>query len=185
MLFHYLKNLKHTGALCSSSRHLAEVITRNINLENATNIIEIGPGTGAFTEVILRKNPYAHFLAIEINPKAANKLQARFPNLNIVVDSVEFLPSIMQERNIFQADVIVSGIPWALLNQVAQRKFLQNIYRALKPKGYFATFAYLLPTIGAHRFYKQIYKKRMFSETKKSEVVWDNLPPAFVYYCKK
>lgn len=185
MLPYYLKNPKHTGALCSSSNHLAEVITKNIGIEQASSIIEIGPGIGAFTKVILRKNPNARFFAIEINPKIANKLQKRFPNLDVVVGSVEFLQNIMQERQISYVDIIISGIPWALLSQTVQKEFLQNIYCALKPGGYFATFAYLLPTMGARRFRKRIYKDKMFSEIKKSKIVWDNIPPAFVYYCKK
>ncbi|TLD80045.1 methyltransferase domain-containing protein [Helicobacter sp. MIT 11-5569] len=185
MLHYYLANPKRTGALCSSSNHLAEVITKNIGIEQALNIIEIGPGMGVFTKVILRKNPNAQFFTIEINPKIANKLQTRFPNLDVVLGSVEFLQTIMQDKGMPYADVIVSGIPWALLSQADQKAFLQNIHNALKPGGYFATFAYLLPTIGARRFRKRIYKDKLFSEIKKSKIVWDNIPPAFVYYCKK
>ncbi|WP_297810634.1 methyltransferase domain-containing protein [uncultured Helicobacter sp.] len=186
MLPYYLANPKRTGALCSSSQYLAEMITKNIGIEQASNIIEIGPGMGAFTKVILRKKTdLAQFFAVEINPKIAQKLHKRFPNLDVALGSAEFLETIMQERQMSSADVIVSGIPWALLNQVTQKCILENIYNVLKPGGYFATFAYILPTMGARRFRKIIYGDKIFSEIKRSKIVWNNIPPAFVYYCRK
>lgn len=186
MLHYYLTNPKRTGAICSSSRYLAEMITQNIGIEKASTIIEIGPGMGAFTKVILRKKPdSARLFAVEINPKIAERLHTKFPSLDIALGSAESLQAMMKERQIESADVIVSGIPWALLSKVAQKRILENIYEALKPGGYFATFAYILPTMGAKRFRKRIYGDKIFSEIKKSKIVWNNIPPAFVYYCKK
>lgn len=183
---YYLAHPKRTGAVCSSSKYLAEMITKNIGIEQASNIIEIGPGMGAFTEVILRKkSESAHLFAVEINPKIAEKLHKRFPNLDIALGSAESLQAMMQERQMSSVDVIVSGIPWALLSQATQKCILENIYNTLSPGGYFATFAYILPTLGAKRFQKRIYGDKMFSEIKKSKIVWNNFPPAFVYYCRK
>lgn len=186
MLPYYLTNPKCTGAVCSSSKYLAEVITENIGIEQACNIVEIGPGMGAFTKVILRKKPdSAQFFVIEINTKIANRLHKKFPHLDIALGSAEFLQTMMQERQMPFADVIVSGIPWAFLNQALQQRILENIHNALRTGGIFATFAYILPSAGAKRFRKRIYSKEMFSEIKKSAIVWNNIPPAFVYYCKK
>lgn len=186
MLPYFFQNPKRTGALWSSSKHLAEVITQNIGIEQATHIIEIGPGTGAFTKVILRKKPdTAKFFAVEINPKIAENLRSRFPNLDIAVRNAESLQEMMQERAMPSADVIVSGIPWALLGSAEQRRILESICGALKPGGYFATFAYrFIPSIGGRNFRKKLYSG-IFSDIKKSELVLDNIPPAFVYYCRK
>lgn len=187
MLPYFFQNPKRTGALWSSSKHLAEVITKNIGIEHSSHIIEIGPGTGAFTKVILRKKPdSAKFFAIEINPKIAEDLRVRFPNLDVAVGNAESLQMMMTERKISSADVIVSGIPWALLSSVEQKCLLESICNALKPGGYFTTFAYrFIPSIGGRQFRKKLYEGNFFSEVKKSELVLDNIPPAFVYYCRK
>ena len=186
MLPYFFQNPRRTGALWSSSQHLAEVITSNIGIEQAAHIIEIGPGTGAFTKVILRKKPdTATFFAIEINPKIAKNLRQHFPSLDIAVSNAETLQEMMQERGMPTADVIISGIPWALLSSSEQGRILQSICNALRPGGYFATFAYrFIPSIGGRGFRKKLYSG-IFSDIKKSELVLDNIPPAFVYYCRK
>lgn len=185
MLLYYLKNPKQTGTLCSSSKRLSHVITENVALECASNIIEIGPGMGVFTQAILNKKASdAKLFVVEINPKIVENLHHKFPHLDIAEGSAEFLAQMMAERNMSSADVIISGIPWALLGVREQTKILKSIYNALSVGGYFATFAYRLPTPGARRF-RKLLCKMMFSEIEVSKNVWQNIPPAFVYYCKK
>ena len=89
----------------------------------------------------------------------------------------------MQNKQIAQFDVVVSGIPWRLLKAKEQDILLKNIHHSLKNGGYFSTFAYILPTPKTILFRKKLQK--YFSHIKTSKVVWNNLPPAFVYYCKK
>jgi phosphatidylethanolamine/phosphatidyl-N-methylethanolamine N-methyltransferase len=61
--------------------------------------------------------------------------------------------------------------------------FLDEMMKALKPGGRFVTFAYLhgllLPS--AQRFADLL--PQYFSSVTKSDIVWLNLPPAFVYRC--
>ncbi len=184
MLLHYIKNPKRTGAVCSSSKRLSNIITENIGIENASNIIEIGPGLGVFTKYILsKKQKDCVFFAVEINENLAKNLCRKIKDIDVEVGSAEFLESMMKKRNMQYADVIVSGIPWALLSRVEQDRILQSIYKALKPGGYFATFAYVIPTLHAKNFKKKIFYT--FNSVKTSNVIWSNIPPAFVYYCKK
>lgn len=88
--YEYLKNPKQIGAFCSSSQKLGFVMTQNINLRQANYIVEIGPGTGVFTENILKyKNKKAQFFAIEINKNMADKLKRKIVNLDIEIGSAE------------------------------------------------------------------------------------------------
>ncbi|NDJ26484.1 SAM-dependent methyltransferase [Campylobacter sp. MIT 12-5580] len=183
-IYRYVRHPKQVGALCSSSGKLAFIITENIGLKEADNIVEIGAGTGAFTKQILKKKKNeANFFAIEIDQKMAQKLQERFENLDIEVNSAYHLKEFMQKRNIKSLDTIVSGIPWALLKPKEQERLLNVLYESLSEGGYFSTFAYVLPTLAARRFKKQLFS--LFKEVKISKIVWQNIPPAFVYYCKK
>lgn len=184
MLLHYIKNPKTTGAVCSSSKQLSRAMLKNIEIENAENIIEIGPGLGAFTRYIINnKKQNSIFFAVEINSKIANNLHKKFHGLDIEIGSAKFLESMMKKRNMQYADIIVSGIPWALLSIKEQRVILRSIYKALKPGGYFTTFAYIIPTPHAKWFKKRVF--HTFGDVKTSNIIWQNIPPAFVYYCKK
>ena len=89
----------------------------------------------------------------------------------------------MRNKDIQHLDVIVSGIPWSLLKSKEQDLLLKNIHQALKKGGSFSTFAYVLPTPKALSFKKKL--RKYFSHVKTSPIIWNNLPPAFVYYCKK
>lgn len=182
--YEFLKNPKQIGAFCSSSKKLSFAMTQNIDLHQANNIIEIGPGTGIFTENILKcKNEKAQFFAVEINKNMANKLRKKIANLDIEIGSAENLPYFLNQREIAYADAIVCGIPWSLLKNYEQEKLLSIIHQSLKQDGYFSTFAYLLPTASSIKFRRKVFS--LFKEVRISKVVWQNFPPAVVYYCKK
>ena len=51
-----------TGAIAPSSRFLAQAMVEEIELHTAEAVLEYGPGTGVFTEFILRElRPGAKF----------------------------------------------------------------------------------------------------------------------------
>ena len=62
---------------------------------------------------------------------------------------------------------------------------LRELRRVLKPGGQFVTFAYLQGLLlpAGRRFRAKL--KRSFSDVTKSKIVWRNLPPAFVYRCRR
>ncbi len=183
-LLHYIRHPKTTGALCQSSKTLSNVITQGVNIECAKNIIEIGAGGGAFTQVILRKkSPNAKFFAVEINPNIARELKGKFPTLDIALGSAKDLSAMMKERDMASADVIISGIPWSFLSVREQSIMLKSVYDALGVGGYFNTFAYHSPLPSAKVFKRKLYKR--FGEVRTSKSVVLNIPPAFVYICKK
>ena len=82
-------------------------------------------------------------------------------------------------------DCIISGLPWAAFSQKAQEELLGAVYSSLEYGGEFLTFVYihglLLP---AGKKFRRLLKER-FSSVKKTRIIWGNLPPAFVYHCKK
>ncbi|MBF7043985.1 class I SAM-dependent methyltransferase [Campylobacter volucris] len=181
-LYQYLKHPKQTGALCASSKKLSKLITSHV--KNAKNIVEIGPGTGSFTKYILnQKNPNANFFAVEINPQMAQKLQKKIKNIDIEISSAQNLLTMLEKRSIKNADLIISGIPWASLKLKDQDLLLKSIHNALEDQGSFATFAYILPTLKGRKFKKKLFNT--FSKVEISPIVWQNLPPAFVYFCTK
>lgn len=175
-----------TGAIAPSSRHLARVIVEKARVAEAARILEIGPGTGVFTRRILdAKQPQAQFLAVERNPNFVTDLQVRFPELNVVSGCASKLRAHASDHAVHDADSIVSGLPWAIFDEHAQRGILGEIRDVLAPGGTFATFAYFGPhwLPGGQSFRKLL--RSVFPNTKTSHVVVRNVPPAFVYYCRK
>ncbi len=175
-----------TGAIAPSSDHLARVIVKKAGVDGASRILEIGPGTGVFTKHILEAKPSdAHFVAIERNPNFAIELKSRFPDTRIVEGCATELRTHAAEHEFHEADSIVSGLPWTIFDSKLQRTILGGIHDVLSKRGTFATFAYFgshwLP--GGQNFRKLL--RSVFPDTRTSPVVLRNLPPAFVYYCRK
>lgn len=187
-LLEFVKRPKNTGAIAPSSEMLAGAIVEEIGLEEADLAMEFGPGSGAFTGEILRKLPSdAEFLAIENNERMLRMFRRRHPDATIVDDSIARAPSILRQRGYppESVDSIVSGLPWASFDDQLQNELLEATLEILKPGGMFATFAYIhglvLPT--GRRFRQKLDTR--FGGVETSEIVWRNLPPAFIYRCTK
>ena len=175
-----------TGAIAPSSEFLARMMLDDLALDAADAVLEYGPGTGAFTEHILRElKPDARYVAIELNPEFAQTFKSSFPRVALFQDSVANARAICDSAGIESADCIVCGLPWAAFSESIQTKFLDEMMRVLRPGGRFVTFAYLhgLPLPTAKRFATLL--PNYFSRVVRSPVVWKNIPPAFVYRCRR
>ena len=175
-----------TGAIAPSSKYLARAMVEGVGLSTADAVLEYGPGTGAFTEFVLRSlKPGAKFAAIEVNRQFAATFRTRFPGVPIFEDSVANARTICDRAGIESADCIISGLPWAIFSESLQIQFLQEMMRILKPGARFVTFGYLHSLIlpPAQKFARLL--PNYFSHVSKSAVVWLNLPPAFVYRCRR
>jgi phospholipid N-methyltransferase len=144
-------------------------------------VVELGPGTGAFTGLILKRlNGRGRFLAVEIDSTHAAILRQRFPRCEVIHDSAENLPGHLGGR---RADCIVSGLAWANMRPRTQNQILRAILKSLAPDGQFVAFAYAhaawLPT--SRRFRRGLL--RYFKRVETTPIVWRNLPPAFVFRC--
>ena len=174
------------GALAPSSTSLATAMLRPIDFTRAGAIAELGAGTGSFTKHILRrKGDHVRFVALETNPRLFAFLAERWEPACFAQRSAEELRDTLNERGIQRAGAIVSGLPWASLGRVLQKSILQQVSACLAPEGVFVTFAYpqglLLP--GGIRFRRLL--DQQFASVERTKVVWKNLPPAFVYVCRR
>ena len=156
------------------------------SLEGASVIVEFGPGTGPITRALIEsKPPNSKLIAVERNEEFVAMLRERHPGLDVAHDCVQQLPKILAARGETAADRIVSGLPWGAFDESLQRDIMKAAHDCLTADGVFVTFAYLqgfaLPP--AWRFRKLL--REMFSEVRQSDVVWRNVPPAFVYTCRK
>lgn len=182
----FLRTPGRVGAIAPSSKDLARMMVSAVDAESPSVVVEFGPGTGPFTEAILvRLGPGSRLIAIEQNDTFASILRTKFPGLDLVHGSVEALPEILQARGGRPADCIISGLPWASFDAALQRRIVVAAANSLRRGGSFATFAYVhgLMLPAAWRFRRLL--QSTFRDVQQSEIVWRNLPPAFVYRCTK
>ena len=176
-----------TGAIAPSSRHLAAEMVAGSELASASTVVEIGPGTGALTRAILDElSPDALLLAVELNPDFAVHLQATLPaRVKVVNGSGEHLDQFLQGCGRASADCVVCGLPWANFGRELQQRLMDGVLKGLRPGGCFSTFTYLhavgLPY--GRRFASML--RANFANVERSPLVWKNLPPAFVYHCRR
>ncbi len=180
----FLRKPTQIGALCPSSSTLCRSITDSIGLEDAASVVELGPGTGVITrEIIRRIRPRTTFVAVELDASLCLSLRRRFPGLHLYNDSASHLGEILEAEHLTHADVIVSGLPWAVFPEPLQREILTGVLAALRPGGCFTTFAYLqgLMLPAGRRFRRQLHD--LFDTTDTLPIIWRNLPPSLIYRC--
>ncbi|MEU5633188.1 class I SAM-dependent methyltransferase [Streptomyces rishiriensis] len=176
----FLRRPLMTGAVAASSRRLAYAMTASVGLERARTVVELGPGTGVFTDAVLaRLAPEARLVAVELNPVLAARLSAtrRDTRLTVVQGSAAELAAAVGEP----VEAVISGLPWTVMPRERRGHILDAVTEVLVPGGRFTTFAYVHAawTPPARDFTAEL--GRRFDRLERSTVVWRNLPPAFVH----
>jgi phospholipid N-methyltransferase len=182
----FLRKPMTMGAACPSSLSLARAMLQDCDLRSAEVVVELGPGTGAFTRVILERiRPQTLFLALEVDQACAARLRGELEGVAVYHDSAERLAHYLARHGRVQTDYVISGLPWTNMRPQVQDRILNAVIQCLGPRGVFTTFAYAhaywLPT--AVRFRKRL--RQHFGSVKTSRLVWRNLPPAYVYRCRR
>jgi phospholipid N-methyltransferase len=184
-----LKSPRQIGSVIPSSPFLGKAMMRLIDLPAAKTVVEYGPGTGSITKVLLKHlGTGAKFFAIELNDAMAQSFAHNYPQVKLYHRSIADIEAICVAEGLTannSVDVIISGIPWAVLPEAVQTTLLAAAARALRPGGVMLTYGYhggLLLKAGRN-FAKTLPKH--FSHVTRSAPVWLNVPPAFVYRCEK
>ncbi len=173
------------GAIWPSSPFLAKAMVRASSLENAEHVLELGPGTGAFTGEILSSLRHgASFSALEIDHELAQTISKKFPRAKVIAGCATKLGEHLETERVPPPDAILSGLPWAVFDENLQTHILSQIQSVLREGGVFSTFAYY----GPHRLKAgQAFRRKLensFSRVERSSVVLRNFPPAFIYTCR-
>jgi phosphatidylethanolamine/phosphatidyl-N-methylethanolamine N-methyltransferase len=181
----FLRSPRSIGAVMPSSPALARVMLAPIDFPSARAIVELGPGTGAFTrEIVPRLFPGCRYLGIDLNHRFVQGLMREFPRLAFVHGNVIDLDEILGKHRIGKVDAIVCGLPWATLPVSLQETVFSAMRTALRPQGLFVTFGYLQSLVlpGAQALRRRLQGE--FAHVRRTSPVWGNVPPAFAYICR-
>ena len=176
-----------TASVAPSSPALAAAMTASLPASGEPVVVELGPGTGAFTRAIQEHTGgRGRYIAVELNPGWAQLLGRRHPDVDVVRADARELPALLAERGITAVDAVVSGLPWVAYSPGPDGRGLHAVItEALAPGGVFTQFAYTW-TRWAPPARRQLADLRAhFAEVTISPAVWRNFPPAVVYEARR
>lgn len=177
----FLRNPRTIGAIAPSSRTLAREMVAHLPERQQSRVVELGPGTGAFTGAIFdRIGPSGSVLAVDIEPDFVQQLRERFPWIETVCASAEQLETLVNDRGLAPLDHIVSGLPFASLPVETTGRVLNGIERTLRRGGTFTAFQYVHAYVfSAAIQFRQDMTRRM-GAAPRTRLVFRNFPPAVV-----
>jgi phospholipid N-methyltransferase len=144
MVSRFLRSPSTVGAVSASSRAMARMMVARIPTDRPVSVVELGPGTGAFTSAIVhRVAPGSRILAIELEQAFVDRVRKKLPTVDVVLASAVDLEQLVRARQMAPVDHIISGLPFASLPMDMTRRILDGIEHVLRPGGTFTTFQYL------------------------------------------
>lgn len=175
-----------TGAIAPSSKSLARRVIKQADLASATTVVELGPGTGVFTEEIINNlHQDQLFFAIELNKAFVTATRRRCPSACVYHDAASALPQWLEKNDRTQADCIISSIPWTIFDEPDQDEIMKAIVDSLAPGGMFISIIYLGARLRSRGRYFINNLQDRFSVVNSTPTVWQNIPPTQIYSCIK
>ena len=171
----WVSNPKMVGAVLPSGMSLARLMTKAIN-QTTGSVLELGPGTGVFTEALLRRGLAEEQLTlVELDKRFADLLSARFPSVRIVQGSAARLSAAGVAKDI-RYDAVISGLPLLSMSAPTVFRIVKNVAHRLAPGGNLYQFTY-----GARCPVARVMLEKLGLESHLlGTAVW-NFPPASVY----
>jgi len=129
------------GAIAPSGNALADLITRDIG-PGTGPVIELGPGTGVFTDKLLARGvPEVDLTLVEYGSDFARLLQLRFPQARVMWMDAARLKSITFDVP-QSVGAVVSGLPLLSLSPRKIIAILDGAFHHLGSRGAFYQFTY-------------------------------------------
>ena len=165
------------GSVVPSSKFLAKKMLDHLSFDQAELIIELGPGTGVFTDRIIDKmGENSQLLVIELNDAFYRDLKKRITDKRVTIKngSAADISNFIDDMNHLKADCIISSLPLAVIPKTMRKRIVLDIKNHLNQDGQFIQFQYSLQSL---KLFKKVFKKVNVIHC------LFNIPPAFVYTC--
>ncbi|MDX1908647.1 MAG: rRNA adenine N-6-methyltransferase family protein [Bacteroidia bacterium] len=171
-LLNFLKNPLRNASIIPSSATASRTMIRGVDFDKVHTILELGPGPGTFTEVLLAHcRPGTRLILIEIEDSYVTLLRQKFGDrVTVVHTSAHLMGEVLAEQGIHHADLIISGLPF-LPGEIKTITF-DAIRRQTDMGAIFRYFTYM-PAI-MRRVYRGLPVEEKF-------FVWQNIPPMWIY----
>src|ERR1700748_2586392 len=104
------------------------------SVANAKTVLDIGAGTGLFSQFVHQQNPKLHYTLADISDPMLSVARSRFSGLNNF-DFIEL--DIGNDKIPGKYDIIISGLAIHHLSDADKQKLYKNIHEALNEGGLF------------------------------------------------
>lgn len=186
-----LADYKTTGAVAPSSRYLVRAMLQPLIFEPGCTVVELGPGTGVMTSALLKALPSAStLLAFEISDRFYGYLKGKFPDPRLVLlnTGAQYLEDELHKRGYERVDAIVSSLALGFFSDADRRRLLQSLVSVMGDQSIFTQYQYMqgmeMQNGRVRRFSVRPLLEEYF-DTVRCTTVWRNIPPAFVFACRK
>lgn len=176
----WIANPQRTGSVAPSSPQLAAAMARWLPRDPESFVLELGPGTGAVTEMLLKRGLREdRLVAIEHNPKLARILREKFPRAHIITGDAWQLDELLRGRRepVESVGAVISSLPLLNFPPEQAEALAQKIRSVLQPQGNWVQYSY-------HLGKKKVRGSSSF-RLRASKIVWLNFPPARVSVFQK
>lgn len=171
----WLSDPLRVASVAPSGKALAAMMTREIDASSAP-VIELGPGTGAFTDALLARGiPEDRLALIEMGDNFVHLLRYRLPKATVLAMDATRLGKV----ELFggeKAGAVVSGLPVLAMPPRTVMLILHGAFHHLRDGGAFFQFTY-----GPVCPVKRQILDRLGLVAKRVGGAMINLPPASVY----
>jgi len=175
-LYKFMRAPRQIGSVAPSSAFLARKMLEPVPWNQIRSVAELGAGTGAITKHLAKTlHKETKVLLFEKDHQLRGQLSARYKNFACYTDACSMEPALRRE-GIDSLDCILSGLPFFNFPPELREQLMHQIETSLKPGGLFIAFQY-----------SQQMRKRLSQqfEIERIHFVPLNVPPAFVYVCRK
>lgn len=173
----YLLQGRHIGAFTPSSKYLARAVCDQIDLERARVVVELGAGTGVLTQEMTRRLPkQCDLVIVERDHEFVQLLKSKFNGSHIWLTEAQNMHEYLDKHGFREVDYFISGLPFRSLPKPVGEKILKIVNDYLSPHGVFIAYSY---------FFVTYFNFKKFFRSVKVEFVLRNVPPAFVFVCRK
>ncbi|KFN50444.1 class I SAM-dependent methyltransferase [Arenimonas composti] len=175
----WLKNPLGTAAISPSSRQLARQMMAELP-RGARRVIELGGGTGVFTQALLDHGiARQDLLVLELNEELHQHLQRHFPQVEVVCADARDLRELAAARGFgpeAPADAVISGLGLLSMPKATQQAILGAAFDVMQPQGRFVQFTY-----GPANPVAREVLEALDLISRRGSFTWWNVPPATVY----
>jgi phospholipid N-methyltransferase len=175
----WLKNPLAIAAISPSSRHLARQMLAELPTQTR-RVIELGGGTGVFTQALLQHGIAApDLMVVELNEELHHHLSRRFPGAHVVCADASELPDVARRSGYLEAgpvDAVISGLGLLSMAKPTQQAIVKAAFDVLRPDGRFIQFTY-----GPASPVAREVLEALDLSSRRGNMTWWNVPPATVY----
>ena len=165
------------GALLPSSRALSKLVAGYAMQEYQKDggyLLEIGAGTGSFTQALLDSGIEPHrLICVEVDHQLYLYLKRRFPKVHLIWGNACNLAHLIPEQLHQNISLVLSGIPMMSIPKIACDEIIEGCFQVLRPGGRIVQFTYSP--------FSSISSKNYRLKQTRLGTIFRNFPPATIW----